>query len=369
MKARSFVLASFLSLVCSAVACAGGEPDEPARPMADSGTGDASSFADVAPQDLGTVATDACLALKIEAKEIELTMAVLVDRSGSMQSNEKWTSATKAIRTFVDRPDVVGLKFGLQYFPTLGMEAAGYCNTNAYKNFAVPIASLPGNVLPIQQSLEKATANGEGTPMASGLAGTIAALQDLTASSPDTEGLVILVTDGDPNACGDIPTVVAIANDAATAVGGKKRVRTFVVGMDGATFANLDAVASAGSGTAAFDVGGGTKSADALVTALDKIRRDALECEYVLMNPNPGKYKVDFTSVEVLFSADGTTSEHIKRVGSKDECLEVSGGFYYDDPKNPTRVKLCASSCDKVRTADSSTAKVQIDLGCVGVIQ
>jgi Mg-chelatase subunit ChlD len=366
MKTR--LLVSLFALVTSAVACANGDHEQAAAPSPDAGGADATPFVDVAPQEVDMLPPDTCLELKIEAKELKLTMALLMDRSGSMQALDKWTSATKAIRTFVDRPDVVGLKFGLQYFPTLGMEEAGYCNTNAYKIFAVPVAPLPGNVLPIQQSLEKAQANGGGTPMAAGLAGTIAALRDLTLAETDTEGVVILVTDGDPNSCGDVPTVAAIAHDAANPTDGKKRVRTFAVGMEGASFASLDSIASAGSGTKSIDVGSGTKSADALVAALDKIRHDALDCEYALEKPDASKYKVDYTSVDVLFD-DGATSERIKRVGGHDECLETTGGFYYDDPTNPTRVKLCDSTCAKVKKADPSIAKVQIDLGCVGVIQ
>jgi hypothetical protein len=54
----------------------------------------------------------------------------------------------------------------------------------------------------------------------------------------------------------------------------------------------------------------------------------------------------------------------IRRVESAAACGATTGGFYYDDPKNPARIILCPSSCEGVRKG-RSTAKVDVFLGCI----
>ncbi len=54
----------------------------------------------------------------------------------------------------------------------------------------------------------------------------------------------------------------------------------------------------------------------------------------------------------------------IRRVDGLAQCGATSGGFYYDDPKNPKRIIMCPSSCEDVRKG-TSTAKVDVFLGCI----
>jgi hypothetical protein len=284
-----------------------------------------------------------------------------------MADGLKWESATKAIRGFADRADVVGMKMGLQFFPPIptGVDT---CNASVYKTLAVPMAELPGNTLPIQKKMSETAANGGATPMRSGLEGSIAAVRDFLATNPPHEGAVILVTDGDPTSCGAISTVASVAAGGVTPPSGVARVRTFVVGMTGATFANLDLVASSGGSTAAYNVGSGPTASDALAAALDSIRTGAIGCEYVLPTTDSTK-KIDYESVDVLYTpgiGDPTTS--IKRVASEAACGETTGGFYYDDPLTPKRIKLCPASCTTVR-AGAASAKVEIYLGCIQIIK
>lgn len=299
-----------------------------------------------------------CVSETKQGEPLPISMVILLDRSGSM-AGEKWTSATQAVRAFVDRSEVVGMKVGLQFFPP---QAAGdQCSASLYKSLAVPIASLPDNVIPIQQKLLNSAADGGGTPMRSGLEGSIAAMRDFIEKGEPHAGAVILVTDGDPTACGSVGNVASVAAGGLTGT----PVRTFTVGMDGASFGSLDQIATSGGTTKSFDVGAGPQAQSALVDALEKIRTGALGCEYKLPLPAPGQGVLDLNSVEVQFTPGANDPlVTIKKVDGKSLCGETTGGFYYDDPVKPTRVVLCPASCQGVRGA-TFTAKVDLHFGCI----
>jgi hypothetical protein len=351
---RSLVFALVI-VAGSLVACSSsrsGFDDAPAPPQAigtDSGP---------AP-DSGVV----CLSEQVKAEAVPLAMLVLVDRSGSMVG-DKWLSATNAIRAFADRAEVVGMKMGVQFFPPLAGTDA--CNASSYEALAVPIAPLPENVIPIQQKLLATDANGGATPMRSGLEGSIGAMRDFLTENPLNEGVVILVTDGDPNSCGGVSAVVGAAQGGAKPPPGIRAVRTFAVGMDGATFGNLDQIAAAGGGfPTAFDVGAGPSAQTALVDALESVRTGALGCEYVLPLPPPEKGALDLDSVTVeLTPGMNDPKQSIRRVDGKEACGATTGGYYYDDPASPTRVVLCPASCDAVR-GGGAAAKVDLAFGCI----
>ncbi len=309
---------------------------------------------------------DACVSQSVAAKQIGLAMLVLMDRSGSMTELKKWESASKAIRAFVDRKEAVGLDVGLTFFPPQST-SADICSYASYSAPTVPIAALPGNVLPMQKALLETSAEG-GTPMASALKGAIGSVREYVEKTANTEGVVILVTDGDPSACGTIGQVAAEAKEGVTTSGTTPKIRTFVVGMDGATFANLDMVATEAGTTKAFNVGSGYTSADLLTKALDDIRVGALGCDYVLETPDP-KYRIEYDQVSVKLTPEpGAMPQSFGRVSSKDACTDGAGGFYYDNNDKPTRITLCDASCKVVQAARRDVAKLDIDLGCLKVV-
>ncbi len=357
MTKRFFIVLGALGAGLVGAAC--GSPREGfASPAAV--TGFSSDGGAVAEPDAGT----SCVSATRQAEPVPLAMLVLVDRSGSM-AGDKWDAATKAIRAFADRSEVVGMKMGLQFFPPIG--TANACTAASYEALAVPIAPLPDNVLPIQQKIAQAVPDGS-TPMGPGLAGSIGAMRAFIAKEPMHQGVVILVTDGDPAGCsGD-----SVGGVAATAAGGVKpvadepSVRTFAVGMDGASFGSLDQIASAGGGAPkAFNVGAGAAAQQALVDALDEIRAGVLGCEYTLPAPPPSEGVLDLEKVDIEFTAgknDPPTT--IRKVASAAACGATTGGFYYDDPNEPTRVVLCPASCTDVRRG-TLEAKVDIVFGCI----
>lgn len=329
--------------------------DDSAPPVPGLGNG----TPDAGAQDSGII----CLAEQVKAEAVPLAMLVVIDRSGSMQG-EKWDSATKAIRSFADRAEVVGMKMGVQFFPPLA--AGDECNGSLYKNLAVPIGPLPDNVIPIQQKLLSSSANGGGTPMRSGLEGSIGAMRDFLEANPLHEGVVILVTDGDPTSCGAVSAVVGAAAGGAKPPAGVRAVHTFAVGMDGATFGNLNQIAAAGDGfPTAFDVGTGATAQQGLVDALEKVRTGALGCEYALPLPPADKGVLDLDSVVFEFTpGENDPKIAMRRVADKAACGATTGGYYYDDPKTPKRVILCPASCETVR-GGTAEAKIELAFGCI----
>jgi Mg-chelatase subunit ChlD len=317
--------------------------------------------------DAGTAAPDGgfkCVSEQVKGEAVPLSLVILLDRSGSM-SGAKWTSATNAIRAFVDRAEVVGMKVGLQFFPPL---AGDECQSAVYANLSVAIDPLPGNVLPIQQRLAATSPTG-GTPMGPALDGAIGGMRTWLSQNDPHAGAVILVTDGDPAGCSaNIDAVATIAAAGVKPPGKEAIVRTFVVGMEGATVGNLNKVAAQGGGSpTAFNVGGGVAAQQALIEALETIRTGALSCEYILPTPKREDGVLDPASVEINFTPganDPTIS--VKHVANESECGKTTGGFYYDDPSKPERIVLCPATCEAVRGAPPE-GKVDVVLGCIQV--
>lgn len=301
-----------------------------------------------------------CESATFEAEPVPLTLVVLLDRSGSMLSGgtDHWTPSTNAIRAFVDRSEVIGMEVGLNYFPS--KVGTGSSNTD-YATLAVPINTLPENVLPVMNSLAGTSPNG-GTPMAAALEGTIQALRKYINDTGPRAGGIVLVTDGDPTDGKD--RVISAATSGANPPTGQPRVSTFAVGMQGASFGTLNQIAMAGGGSeTAFNVGEGASMQQALLGALDTIRTGAIGCEYVLPVPDRGKLNPE--SVEVRFTPGANDpSSTFRLVANLAACGATTGGFYYDDPAEPKQILLCPASCDVVN-AGASSASVELFLGCI----
>lgn len=370
MKYRSLVRPSAgLGLVLGLLAAASVVPacgDEGARAFEDGGVDASRPVFEAGPGiegDAGRPQFDpdaGCESASFAAEPVPLTLVVLLDRSGSMQMSgtDHWTPATNAIRAFVDRSEVIGMEVGLSFFPS---KTGSGSTTGDYAKLAVPIDTLPENVLPVMNELGRTTPNG-GTPMGAALEGTVQALRTYIATSGPRAAGIVLVTDGDPTDGKD--RVIAAAQSAANPAAGTAKVTTFAVGMQGASFGTLNQIAIAGGGSdAAFDVGQGAGMQQALLGALDTIRTGAIGCEYVLPVPDRGKLSPE--SVEVRFTpGENDPSSTFRLVANVAGCGATTGGFYYDNPTEPTQITLCPASCDAVN-AGASSAKVDVFLGCI----
>lgn len=309
----------------------------------------------------------ACTSETIAADAVPLAMLLLMDRSGSMldpAGASKWDAARSAMVAFTDNQATAGTMAGLSVFPSDNTSAT--CSPLAYGP-VVDLGVLPDNGTNIKTALYARKPEGS-TPMYSALSGALSYMRSYLTKNAGGEGVVVLVTDGDPvSECMNdyVQNVVNLAYEGAH---GTPPVRTFAVGMDGATFLNLDQIAAAGGGApTAFNASGkdGGAPRQELLDSLLKIRAGALGCEYAMPVPDRSKGVLDPTSVAINYTP-GTNDpiQTIMRVANLDACGETTGGFYYDDPSDPKRIVLCPASCDAVRKGGSG-AKVDVFLGCI----
>ena len=91
------------------------------------------------------------------------------------------------------------------------------------------------------------------------------------------------------------------------------------------------------------------------------INAGQLPCEYIIPEPPDGEL-LNSDEVNVLFTDGNGNGNDIFRVDGVGDCDAVSGGWYYDDPSNPTKVILCPASCDIV--SGDENGKMDIVFGC-----
>jgi hypothetical protein len=190
-------------------------------------------------------------------------MFIMQDRSGSMgtdcnigsTTNSKWCHAINALSGYFNSTSAAGNAAALQFFP-LQNQTNALCATGAgYNVAALPTPPPAYTTLPTSSfdALLNATndTGGGGTP-------TEAAIRGLTQFTAGNRrgGRVtigILITDGDPNGCDE--NLTDLSNLLQTQYA-NTTLRTYVIGMTGATDANLEIIAQGGNGPLHADVVG-----------------------------------------------------------------------------------------------------------------
>src|SRR5262249_47187733 len=144
--------------------------------------------------------------------------------------------------------------------------------------------------------------------------------------------VVVLVTDGEPDACG---SVADVAN--AASVGNQNGITTFVIGLVDSGHAcskdpnptnqkDLDAIAKAGGSRSAYMVdltnGAGTQLADALSAVQ---MTTPVQCRYQLLQ-GPG---VDPMKINVEYTPSGSARPTVlPSVAGEASCDPKQGGWY-----------------------------------------
>lgn len=327
-----------------------------------------------APVDDGGVTQDsACAATSVEAQLAPLDMYVMLDRSGSMgtdcnvgsSTTSKWCYSINALYNFFQAPSSAGTGVALQYFPISGYSCSG--TGGACATPAVGLGLLPGILPQLQSSLNSTTSSGSNTPTEAGIRGLV----DFTGKNkqPGRTMIGILITDGQPNGCNSGAAYLqGLLQTHLNATG----IRTFVIGMTGASFSTLETI-SLGGGAAShttfcgtsppchhYSVGNGDPQA--FVAVLQAIQNVAIGCQYQLPQTDAGL--IDPNKITIEYTPGGTgTPQALQRVNDANAC-GPSGGWYYDNNSNPTSIHLCPVTCTVVQ-ADSNP-KVDILLGCQG---
>jgi von Willebrand factor type A domain len=183
-------------------------------------------------------------------------MYIMFDKSGSMgdpagngkpgdcnigeTKNSKWCHAINALSGYLNSPSSKDQAAALQFFSG---DDNPNCGSGApYTKPAIPATdytTLPSKSFDGQLN---GIVPGGATPMEAALRG----LTSYTAANrrPGRVTIGILVTDGDPMGCNQNLTALSgilQAHNTAT------KIRTYVIGMNGATFSNLEAIAAGGN--------------------------------------------------------------------------------------------------------------------------
>jgi hypothetical protein len=289
---------------------------------------------------------------------VPVNMFITVDKSGSMDDNNKWVNAEAAFDAFFADPAAASLRVALRFWPDDGCDDNS-CNTDICSQPLVDIGPLsdPAHV----QNLVDAFASrdpGGLTPTSAALAGATKWATNYTTMVEGTEKVVvILVTDGEPTACNeDINAIAAYASDAYATAG----VPTFAVGMVGSNEAQMDIIAQAGNTGEGIFIGNGNAQAD-LLAALKAIQASQVSCVFAMPEGVPGK-PLDPEKVNVNYTAGGTVDpQTIGQVADEASC-GANGGWFYDDPADPAIITLCPSTCAAVQADEA--AKIEIIVGC-----
>src|SRR5580698_6368248 len=108
------------------------------------GDDDGQSDAAGSNQQMGSGIGSSCATDTVTAMSTPLDIYIMLDQSGSMEDDNKWTDVTAALDAFVAQPNLDGISVGIQYF---GIEDSGFddvCTVATYATPEVEIAPLPG---------------------------------------------------------------------------------------------------------------------------------------------------------------------------------------------------------------------------------
>lgn len=330
------------------------------------GTGAGGIIVDSGISDTGLNADTACATSTAEADQIPLNIFIALDVSGSMVNAGHWPNVKGGLNSFFGDPQSAGLRIALTYFPK---KSPLTCDPNAYTVPEVPLNALTSDPAPAdaQEQALKSSLNantpvsGQFTPMYGGLGGALQAAQAHMNANPGEKAVVILVTDGIPEAsyCSSFQLQISnIAALAATAYGGTPSVLTFALGLQGSKEADLKTIANAGGGDAFF-LGSGSNAQQLLIDKLKSISGSLLACEYNMPKSGPGQ-TVDPGKVNVTFTPGSGGVQQLYKVDGPANC--VPGGWHYDNEQNPTKIVLCPGTCTTVQ--GDQKGKIQIVLGC-----
>lgn len=272
-----------------------------------------------------------------------INLFFVVDRSGSMDydSPSRWASTIAALKAFFSDETSAGIGTELRFFPS-DNPAAG-CNGSACdpSACAVPqvdrgtlradLAPMDGQEAALINALNTTTPNGS-TPMRIALEGALSWSADRQSRFPNDVHAVILVTDGEPNDCGNASSVAT-----AAANGYANGVPTYVIGIEGVSQSTIDSIATSGGGQSFFVSASKGGVSDQLVAAIKTIAEDVIDCEFPLSNPQ--NLDADLASVNYVPRPPGSLGTH---------CLSDQGTHgdhcYYAD-SHSVNYDLAAANC------------------------
>jgi hypothetical protein len=343
------------------------------------------------PKDVFNIFEAACATASAGTSTDPVVLEFVLDGSGSMDSDNKWTAAVQALNAVFD-------EMLSKNDPSVAVGLIVYEDTNDPSHGSGPYPTAI-DVYPqvIDTSHHKAltdrinntTASG-GTPTYLALSGGYNTLLNYTAVPPaapadKSRKVVVLMTDGVPNGGATEQTqCINAAKNALNLPAPKGPIKTFSVGIGpfpGSAFSYdpkfMGDLAVAGGTRATpqcnpastninnvchFQITPNGKPIAKLkqefITALNRIRGLAVGCEFNIVFPEDAG-SIDSSKINVVWT-DSNDDLHLIPQDDVD-------GWSYDDPTDPHKVILNGQSCGDV--SEDFGAGVQIVIGCDTKVQ
>ena len=329
------------------------------------------------------VQTEGCTGEILAGETIPVDIYVMLDQSGSMATQATPDSPTRlaqvrlAMTSFMEDPESAGIGVGIGYFGNadlVGGELTS-CDPTDYATPAVPIGVLPTRADDLIASLDAISPMGE-TPTGAAIRGACDYASGFKAEHLGHAVVILLVTDGVPEAPWTAPRTEGTEEycsptmeDAVDAAAGclspaddAPAVATYVLGI-GPSLSNLNQIAAAGGTDEAFLVEG--ESSESILQALNEIRAAAtVPCE-LRIPESPSPEGLDYNEVNLVYVDAGCTQHTVHNVADEASCDAEEGGWYYDDPVNPTTINLCSATCNDVSVPG---AQLSYSIGCMTIV-
>ncbi|MBK9265858.1 MAG: VWA domain-containing protein [Polyangiaceae bacterium] len=296
-----------------------------------------------------------------------VNMFIQLDKSGSMGTNigggeTRWSATIKALKKFVQDTGSAGLGVALRFWgdnsPVSGCNEST-CSSNACKQPLVNLGVLKlatGAADAQEVALVNALNNkspGGATPMYPALDGALKWAIDYKATHPTEETVVVIATDGEPNGCNESATAIAnLAGAAFTNYG----IKTYSIGIQDANPVLMNAIAQQGGTNKGFFVVPGANVENDLLSVMIQIKGDTLSCDFVV--PAGGQY--DPSVAVVTYTPSVGAPVTLTGVANLAAC--GPNNWYYDNPADPTQLKLCPTICSTILS--DAGGQINVDLGC-----
>jgi hypothetical protein len=352
-----------MALGCSAPD--GGIPKDMPRNVGGGGGGGGSSPEldfDGGTGDGGLADGDVCEGVRETAEPQPLQMIVVIDRSGSMTNQHYWVPLQQALVQFIRNPLSEGLRMGLNYFPA--PSGGNSCDPSLWNPIQVPpsgppLARLPEDANALADNIESMD-TGDQTPMYGALVGSYQVAHAVQAAYPNDKVVVVLASDGLPNACsGDQNDVDWLATDLVAPELAVHGIETYAIAIDAAVLSAMHTIAAAGGTVQAYDVSQDTSD---LAEEMAAIQGAAVGCEFMIPQSTE---EFDPFKVNLSITIGGAAPEAIPQADDEADCGD-DAGWYYDNPAEPRRILLCPASCEAITTAQDGgqSIDVEVKFGC-----
>lgn len=321
-----------------------------------------------------------CIGEAFEGENIPLDIYVMFDLSCSMSCSvdkqgccrrddpdplEEWRiqPVRDAMRQFLQDPASKGIGVGLGFFgdhESSQDDDPQICSVENHADATVGIERLPDAAPGLITALEAGEPQG-GTPTHLAIEGSCVYVNDWREQHLGHKVVILLVTDGVPEAACDANIDLATAA-AADCYDDGRGFQTYVLGVvanNNNSLDQLNRIAAAG-GTERAYLTDKSDIAGSVLEALNAIRADAtIPCTLPIPQPRDGS-PLDYNYVNLGICDAAGENLPTYYVPSAADC-GAAGSWYYEETGNGRAIQLCEATCAAVSVAE---AELYFSVGC-----